>query len=94
MLSHKNIVSNIMAVSKLLYADTNDSILSILPLHHTYECTAGFLTMIYLGVTIAFCEGLRHITRNLQEYKPTILMSVPLILENVYNNVIKKAKKE
>lgn len=94
MLSHKNIVSNIMAVSKLLYADTNDSILSILPLHHTYECTAGFLTMIYLGVTIAFCEGLRHITRNLQEYKPTILMSVPLILENVYNKVIKKAKKE
>ncbi|NMA65871.1 MAG: AMP-binding protein, partial [Clostridiaceae bacterium] len=94
MLSHKNIVSDIMAVSKLLYADTNDSILSILPLHHTYECTAGFLTMVYLGVTIAFCEGLRHITKNLQEYKPTIIMSVPLILENVYQKVIKKAKKE
>lgn len=94
MLSHKNIVSDIMAVSKLLYADNNDLILSILPLHHTYECTAGFLTMVYLGVTISFCEGLRHITKNLQEYKPTIIMSVPLILENVYSKVVKKAQKE
>ena len=94
MLSHRNIASNIMAVSKLLYADYNDSILSILPLHHTYECTAGFLTMVFLGVTICFCEGLRHINKNLQEYKPSIMMSVPLILENVYYKVIKKAQKE
>jgi long-chain acyl-CoA synthetase len=94
MLSHKSIASDIMAVSKLLYADNNDLIMSILPLHHTYECTAGFLTMVYLGVTICFCEGLRHITKNLQEYKPSMMMSVPLILENVYTKVIKKAQKE
>lgn len=94
MLSHKNIASDIMAVSQLLYADNNDLIMSILPLHHTYECTAGFLTMVYLGVTICFCEGLRHINKNLQEYKPSIMMSVPLILENVYTKVIKKAQKE
>ncbi len=94
MLSHKNICADIMAVSRLIYADNNDLIMSILPLHHTYECTAGFLTMIYLGVTICFCEGLRHITRNLQEYKPTMMMSVPLILENVFTKIVKKAKKE
>lgn len=94
MLSHKNISSDIMAVSQLLYADNSDLIMSILPLHHTYECTAGFLTMVYLGVTICFCEGLRHITNNLQQYKPTMIMSVPLILENVYTKVIKKAQKE
>jgi len=94
MLSHKSIASDIMAVSKLLYADNNDLIMSILPLHHTYECTAGFLTMVYLGVTICFCEGLRHINKNLQEYKPSMMMSVPLILENVYTKVIKKAQKE
>ncbi len=94
MLSHTNVASDIMFVSKLIYADNNDLIMSILPLHHTYECTAGFLTMVYLGVTICFCEGLRHITRNLQEYKPTMMMSVPLILENVYTKVIKKAQKE
>lgn len=94
MLSHNNISSDIMAVSSLIYADNNDLIMSILPLHHTYECTAGFLTMIYLGVTICFCEGLRHINKNLQEYKPSIIMSVPLIMENVYTKVIKKAQKE
>jgi long-chain acyl-CoA synthetase len=94
MLCHRNIASDMMAVSKLIYADNNDLIMSILPLHHTYECTAGFLTMVYLGVTICFCEGLRHITNNLQEYKPTIMMSVPLILENVYSKVVKKAQKE
>lgn len=94
MLSHKNIVSDMMAVSQLLYADHNDVFLSILPLHHTYECTCGFLIMVYLGVTVCFCDGLRYIIKNLQEYKPTIIMSVPLILENVYNKIIKKAKKE
>lgn len=94
MLSHRNIASDIMAVSQLLYADNNDLIMSILPLHHTYECTAGFLTMVYLGVTICFCEGIRYITKNLQEYKPSMIMSVPLILENVYNKVVKKARKE
>ena len=83
-----------MAVSQLIYADHNDSILSILPLHHTYECTAGFLTMVYLGISIGFCEGLRHISKNIQEYKPTLLMSVPLILESVYQKIVKKAKKE
>lgn len=93
-LSHRNICHDIMAVSQLIYADTNDSILSILPLHHTYECTAGFLTMMYLGISIGFCEGLRHITRNLQEYQPSIMMSVPLILESVYAKVVKKARKE
>ena len=94
MLSHRNLCADIMAVSRLIYADNNDLILSILPLHHTYECTAGFLTMVYLGVTICFCEGLRHITKNLQEYKPTMMMSVPLILENVFTKIVKKAKKE
>lgn len=94
MLSHRSISSDVMGVSQLLHADNNDSLLSILPLHHTYECTAGFLTMVYLGVTICFCEGLRYITKNLQEYKPSIMMSVPLILENIYNKVIKKARKE
>lgn len=94
MLSHRNLCADIMAVSRLIYADNNDLIMSILPLHHTYECTAGFLTMVYLGVTICFCEGIRHITRNLQEYKPTMMMSVPLILENVFSKIVKKAKKE
>lgn len=94
MLSHKNVCHDIMAVSRLIYADEKDSILSILPLHHTYECTAGFLTMMYLGCSMGFCEGLRYISKNLAEYKPTLMMSVPLILESLYSKIIKKARKE
>lgn len=84
MLSHKNICSNIMAVCSSLYIDDKDSALSILPLHHTYECTCGFLVMIYNGCTISFIEGLRHIVKNMQETKPSIIMAVPLILEGMY----------
>jgi long-chain acyl-CoA synthetase len=94
MLSHKNICFDIMAVCQSLYIDSNDSVLSILPLHHTYECTAGFLVMIYNGCTISFNEGLKHISKNLKETSPTILMLVPLILENMYKKIWERASKE
>jgi long-chain acyl-CoA synthetase len=93
MLSHKNICSNIMSVSASVRMDSNDSVLSILPLHHTYECTAGFLTMIYNGATITFNEGLKHIGKNLKEAQPTILILVPLILESMYNKIWEQASK-
>jgi len=87
MLSQKNICSNIMGVSKTVYVDSNDITLSILPIHHTYECTIGFLTIIYSGGTIVFNEGLRHIQKNLVEVKPTLLVTVPLLLENMYKKI-------
>lgn len=94
MLSHKNICSNIMSVCSAIYIDHKDSVLSILPLHHTYECTAGFLLMIYNGCTLSFTEGLKHIAKNLKETKPTIIITVPLILENMYKKVWEQASKK
>ncbi len=94
MLSHKNICSNMMAVCSALYIDSNDSALSMLPLHHTYECTCGFLVMIYNGCTISFIEGLKHIAKNLKEFKPSIIMCVPLILENMYRKIWEQASKK
>ncbi len=76
-----------MAICSSLYIDENDSVLSILPLHHTYECSNGFLVMIYNGCTISFAEGLKHIPKNLKETRPTILLLVPLILENMYKKI-------
>ena len=93
MLSSKNIVSDVMAVCAMLSIDETDSALSILPLHHTYECTAGFLVMMYNGCCLSFNEGLKYIVKNLQETKPTILMLVPLILENMHKNILKQASK-
>ncbi|HBR31489.1 MAG TPA: AMP-dependent synthetase, partial [Clostridiales bacterium] len=62
-LSHRNICANIMSVSKMVKIKSKDKVLSILPLHHTYECTLGFLKIIYSGACITFCDGLRYIYR-------------------------------
>ena len=91
MLSHSNICSDIVGMRKKVYCDTNDRVLSVLPLHHTYECTAGFLTMLYSGASIAYAESLRKIVSDIQFYSPTILIVVPLLLENIHKNVMKKA---
>lgn len=92
MLSHKNICSNIISVASIVKVDNSTTVLSILPLHHTYECTLGFLLVVYGGGTIGYCEGLRYITKNIEEYKPTFILCVPLLLENVYKKVIKNLK--
>ncbi|HHV98253.1 MAG TPA: AMP-binding protein [Clostridiaceae bacterium] len=93
MLSHKNICSNLMDMCQMLYIDDKDTFLSVLPLHHTYECTCGFLCQIYRGSTIAYCEGLRHIVKNLKESKTTIMLGVPLIFEAIYRQIWNQASK-
>ena len=92
MLSHKNICSNIVSIASIVKVDNKARVLSILPLHHTYECTIGYLLIVYGGGTICYCEGLRYITKNIQEYQPTFILCVPLLLENVYKKVIKTLK--
>lgn len=92
MLSHKNICSNIISIASIVKVDNSTKVLSILPLHHTYECTIGYLLVVYGGGTICYCEGLRYITKNIQEYQPTFILCVPLLLENVYKKVQKTLK--
>jgi long-chain acyl-CoA synthetase len=89
MLSHHNICSNLMAMSKMIFLGTEDVLLSVLPLHHTYECSCGFLCSIYRGSTIAVCEGLRYIQKNMQESHATVMMVVPLMLETFYARIMK-----
>lgn len=89
MLSQKNICVNIedMATYSKMY--DNDTILSILPLHHTFECTISFLYGFYSGVCIAFCDGLRYYAQNLKEYDVTIIVAVPALLEAIYKKIKK-----
>ena len=89
MLSHKNIASDLMNISSVLYIDEKDRFLSFLPLHHTFECTAGFLFPISRGSSIAFCEGIRHIADNIKEYEITIMVSVPVLYEGMCKKVMK-----
>ena len=93
MLSHRNIAKNLMAMCSMTYIDDKDIFLSVLPMHHTYECTCGFLCPMYRGSTVAFCEGLRHIPKNLQESKATMLLGVPLIFEAMYKRIWDQAAK-
>ena len=93
MLCHRNICANIMSVSQVVKVEETDSTLSILPLHHTYECTLGFLLIIYHGGCISFCEGLKYISKNVKEVKPSVLISVPLLLENIHSKIMDKVSK-
>lgn len=97
MLSHSNIASNVSAISTIINAGPGDVHLSLLPLHHTFENSIGLMFMVHSGVCIAYCEGIKHIVQNLIEYKVTILVAVPAILEAMYRKLqdgIKKSGKE
>lgn len=93
MLSHHNICFNLMGMCQMIYIDETDTFLSVLPLHHVYECTCGFLCQIYRGCTIAYCEGLRHITKNMQESGTTKVCAVPLLVESMYKRIWQSAEK-
>ena len=94
MLCQRNICKNLMSMFSMLYIDRNDVWLSVLPLHHTYECTCGFLGQVYRGTTVAICEGLRYIQQNLQEAKPTAILMVPIMLELFYKKIMKQVNSD
>lgn len=97
MLSHKNICADIKALAGVEHFDPGTRVLSVLPLHHTFENTCGFIGGFYFGFTICECDGLRYIQKNMEEYQITCLIGVPLLFENFYTKItegIKKQKKE
>ena len=97
MLNNRNLAENINAVTAYVKLYPTDRMFSVLPLHHCYESTIGFLFPMSMGASVAVCEGLRYIVPNLQEAKPTAVLTVPLLVENIYkkiNETIKKSGKE
>lgn len=94
MLSHTNICSDLMSAPTMLYVDKTDIFFSVLPIHHTYECTCGFLMPLYKGASIGYCEGLKYIQKNLQEIRPTFFLGVPLIFESLYKTIWKNIRKQ
>ncbi len=93
-LSHRNICSNLMSIASILDVSEKDVMLSFLPLHHVFECTVGFLMALYKGMEVTFCDGIKHIVENMNEYKITYMACVPAIYENIYKNILKKLQKE
>ena len=88
-LTHGNLVSNAKAAKGLVTIGTDDRLLSILPLAHTYECTIGFLVPYLAGASITYLQGppaLSRLLPALSSVRPTMMLSVPLIMEKVYQS--------
>ena len=97
MLNNRNLAENINAVTAYVKLYPTDIMFSVLPLHHCYESTIGFLYPVAVGAAISICEGLRYIVPNIQEAHPTAILSVPLLAENLYKKInenIEKSKKD
>ena len=93
MLSNNNLCSDLAAVRESVKLTQTDVSFSVLPLHHTYEAIA-FLMIISCGGAISFCEGFRRLRENLSEYRPTIFVTVPLLIENLHKRITAKMQKD
>ncbi|MBE6041667.1 MAG: long-chain fatty acid--CoA ligase [Clostridiales bacterium] len=94
MLSHRNLCTDILIAQTYLEVTPEDIFFSVLPIHHTYECTCTMLEGAFMGASMAFCRGLKYITKDMQAVRPTFLLAVPLIYEKFYNSIQKALRKQ
>ncbi|MDR1068614.1 MAG: AMP-binding protein, partial [Clostridiales Family XIII bacterium] len=91
MLSHTNIVHNVLGMAEFMEVH-GWTALDVLPMHHTYEFNCGILGTMYQGVTVAFCEGLKYIVKNMAEVKANLILGVPLMFEKMYKMIWRQAE--
>ena len=89
MLSQKNLASNLMSMRKMIIIDNDDIFLSVLPIHHTYECTCGLLCPLYSGSTVYYARSLKTVADDLQMVHATILLGVPLLFDKMFRRIYK-----
>jgi len=87
MLTHENVAHNLIDAAKWVDLNADDRFLSVLPIHHSYECTDGFLLALYCGATISYAENLRRIVENLSETRSTAMLGVPLLWHAIYKKI-------
>lgn len=92
MLSNENLVFSVLAPSRIVDIKEGDVSLSNLPAHHTFESTINMLTIFFQGGSIAFCEGLKYVLKNIQEAGVSVMVGVPLIVESIYSRIWKQAR--
>lgn len=93
MICNRNLAENVNAVNPYVHLDENDRFFSVLPLHHCYECSIGFLLPMAVGASIVVCQGLKYIVNNMKETNPTALLAVPLLIESLYKKINKSIEK-
>lgn len=92
MLTHKNLMSNVEDIYKIIDLNEEDKAFSILPIHHCYECTGGLLATFYSGINVSYARSLkpREMLEDLKAAKPTIWLNSPLILEKMFQRINKE----
>lgn len=88
-LTHKNLITNVIASAKIPHFNTNDRMLSVLPLAHVYECTLGMILPIMCGASIYYLKRPPTpavLLPALKLVRPTAILTVPLIIEKIYRN--------
>ena len=94
MLSQKNLSANLVDMVSMVLITEKDRFLSVLPMHHTYECTCGMLCPLYSGASAHYARSLKTIVDDLQTVKATILLAVPLLYDKVFKRIQKGIKED
>jgi len=89
MLTQKNIASNLMAMTSMIQIVPEDRFLSVLPIHHKYECTCGLLCPLYAGASAHYARSLKTVVDDLQKVQATILLGVPLLYDKMFKKIYK-----
>ncbi len=89
MLSQANISSNLMSMTSMIKMYEEDRFLSVLPIHHTYECTCGFLCPVFSGSSVHYARSLKTVVDDLKTVKATMLLAVPLLYDKMFKRIYK-----
>ncbi|MBO6039925.1 MAG: AMP-binding protein [Oscillospiraceae bacterium] len=94
MLTHRNMGSQVSAVTEVIPLSETDAGLSLLPLSHTFEMMTYVAGALHCGGTLYLNESVRTVKKNLREKRPTILVTVPLILQTLQKEILNTARKQ
>lgn len=87
MLSHKNVVSNVLAISQAIDVSDKDVFLSFLPFSHTFERTVSYYFTMYEGAEVAFARSVLKLSEDLKLIRPTVFVAVPRVFEQFHNKI-------
>lgn len=96
MLSQRNIMSNVAATMQMTTLGTEDTFLSLMPMHHAYQCTNGFLHPLYIGSSITYARRLRsaEILEDIKQSNVTVMGAVPLLYDKLKAGIIRNVNKK
>lgn len=89
MLTQGNLAANLVDMVSMILINENDRFLSVLPMHHTYECTCGMLCPLYCGASAHYARSLKTVVDDIQKVKATILLGVPLLFDKMFKKIMK-----